>query len=442
MRIKRYEGQYVHEVIAQIRDELGSDAMVLHTRWRNPAGLQRLLGRPKVEVWAGVREAGDDPEVAQAELGAQANGHTNGQANGHQGVAFAEPGSHAARAEVLRQAIEARLTGPEPPATPDGAVGAHLDVLDEVVAEAGLDLDQETTLPTPTTDLDPQSDATVALLSEFNDALARMETKLDRLHRQTSPEPTGSPRLSALLAGGVEPTVAEEIAAAAGERSVAEVLLDTFQCTGEVDLSDGPKVVALVGPSGVGKTTTAAKLAGHYHLHHGAEVMLCSTDTQRVGTFEQLRALGELMQFATTSVHTPGEASRRVEMGRRTHDLILVDTAAAAPGCPDDWERLVDTLIAAEPDEILLVLSASYRPSDAARVVDRFRDSLPVRGAVITKLDESRDAGLLVNLAWRHLLPLSYLAAGPRIPGDLEVARTSKLVERVWSARLAPSNEE
>ncbi len=102
MRIKRYEGQYVHEVIGQIKEELGQDAVVLHTRWRNPAGIKKLLGKPQVEVWAGARD----------------------EMNGFEG------GDQAARALALRQAIESTngldLRDSDEPARPEPATNGHV----------------------------------------------------------------------------------------------------------------------------------------------------------------------------------------------------------------------------------------------------------------------------------------------------------------------------
>lgn len=424
MRIKRYEGQYVHEVIAEIRDDLGADAVVLHTRWRNPAGLRRLLGGPKVEVWAGVREPGEPTEAitdTAVELARQV-------AEPEAAPQPAGTDDHSARAAAICRAIEARGQNGNghSAANPGGRVGL-LDVYDEP--------------PAPTSPRSPAAtdDPTVALLSEFNAALARIESKLDGL---TSERAEAQPsREQALLEAGVSPDVATEVVAAANGRSVTELLFDTFQCTGEIDPAAGPKVVALVGPSGVGKTTTTAKLAGRYGAMAGRRVMLCSTDTRRIGTFEQLRALGELMQIPTCPIHSPDEAAGRIQMARRTHDLVFLDTPACLPG-GEGWNELVDTLIAVEPDQIHLVLAANTRAADAARLVEGFRAAAPLFGVTLTKLDETREAGLLVDLAWRHMLPIAYLADGDSIPGDIAPADAERLVDLVWSRRCEPAGGE
>lgn len=427
MRIKRYEGQYVHEVIGQIKEELGQDAVVLHTRWRNPAGIKKLLGRPQVEVWAGARED----------------------------VGDLEGGDQAARALALRQAIEQNscgldVTDSDEPARPEPAGNGHLAPPAPRPAVA-VAVPLPSPAPVPAADeldavLAPDAaadDLTIALLAQFNSALERLEEKVDALQAPPAePVSEDSPRMRALVASGVDPEVAREIAAAAEGRSVAEVLLETFQCGREPDWSDGPKVIAVVGPSGVGKTTTVAKLAGHLAFGRGARVMLASTDTQRVGAFEQIRAMGQLMELPTAALRNPSEAQAKLQMARQAHDVILVDTAACTPQDGDAWDRLLDTLIAVEPDEIHVVVAASMRTSEAARCVEYFRQVLPLHGAVVTKLDEASQAGLLVDLAWRCLLPITWLGTGHDVPGDLEQARPDPLLERVWSPQLTVPTQE
>ena len=455
MKIKRYEGQYVHEVIAQIREELGPDAVVLHTRWRNPAGIKKLLGKPQVEVWAGTREDVDDAEAAEpaaarlvalrqaleandpvpaaaVEVAAGAVVALNGAAkalNGH-GAAKALNG-HAGAVAVA-----------EPPALPE------LD-LEALVNAAHDELSLSGQTPPPTDDDGPDDsvseDLTVALLSEFNQALSRLEGKVDDLAtRQQRPATVtdDSPRLRALVESGVERDVAVQVVAAADDRTVTEVLLDAFQCPPAIDWTGGPKVIAVVGPSGVGKTTSLAKLAGHLAIGRGARVLLASADSQRVGTYEQVKALGQLMELPTCAVRSAAEAQTRLPMMRQGHDVILVDTAACTPQAPESWDRLLDTLIACEPDAIFAVLPASMRPRDAARHIDTFRRVLPLEGVIVTKLDEAADPGLLVDLAWRCLIPIGYLGTGAGIPGDLEVATPELLLRRVWSAQTRESHEE
>ncbi|MCC7495226.1 MAG: hypothetical protein IT204_22955 [Fimbriimonadaceae bacterium] len=464
MKIKRYEGQYVQEVIAQIRDEMGPDAVVLHTRWRSQNGLKRLLGKPQVEVWAGTRE-----EVAKADL-ATLTAAARAEAEG-------EVTAGAPLAGLTLDAVddpEPARPRPQPAAPPAAAPRRPQPLPAPAAARDGDDIGalvaafaafsngqlREPTnghlaapapAPAPVVELlpartEPQpaeelpetaDDLTVALLAQFGDALNRIEEKVDALATPAAPavEEVEPERLTALLQAGVDPQVARELHDAAAGGSVAEVLYDTFQCCPPLNWSQGCRVVALVGPSGVGKTTTVAKLAGHYGIREGARVLLASTDVQRIGTFEQIKALGQLMEVATLPLRTPAEAQGKLATARRQYDLVLVDTAACQPQEGPAWEHLLDTLIAVEPDEIHVVVSAAMKTKEAARVVDYFRQVLPVHGAVVTKLDEAADPGLVVDLAWRCLVPLSYLGVGHTIPGDLELATPDRLLEMIWAAR-------
>jgi flagellar biosynthesis protein FlhF len=221
---------------------------------------------------------------------------------------------------------------------------------------------------------------------------------------------------------------------------VAEVLHDTFLCPTELRLTGNPRVIALVGPSGAGKTTTAAKLAGHLSLARGARVVLISTDVHRIGAFPQLQALGELMQVPVLTALTPSDALAKVRQARREHDVVIIDTPACSGPGPV-WESLLDTLIAVEPEELLLTLAANTKPSDVQRTARHYGATLPLGGVVVTKLDESGDPGILVNVAWRFQTPVVWLGTGPDIPADLEAATPQQLVNRVWSTRLAAHAE-
>jgi flagellar biosynthesis protein FlhF len=416
MKIKRYEGQYVHEVIAQVRDELGPEAVVLHTRWRHGSGLKRLLGRPQVEVWAGVQDGSGAPAPALVTAAAA-------------DVAMAEP--LGVRAQAWREAIEAAPPAPEP------------------VAPVGLDLfDAPTDLEI--LDVSPEAQAmsrdelTVALLAEFNDALERIESKVDAVAAASnSPDSEARrPRVRALIDAGVEPDLAEAIGEAAEGHTLADTLYDAFAVTGEPRLNGEARVVAFIGPSGAGKTTTVAKLAGRYGLGRDARVVLVTLDTQRIGAAAQLQALGDLMGVPVIAARNAADAAARLRVARLNCDLVLIDTPACSGTGSPGWDQVLDALIGLEPDEIHLVVAATTKAADVRRSVEQFTAALPLAAVVVTKTDESADLGLLVNIAWRHHLPFSFLGCGPDIPGDVELATTPRLVQLAWTRRLDMAPQE
>ncbi len=193
-------------------------------------------------------------------------------------------------------------------------------------------------------------------------------------------------------------------------------------------------VVALVGPTGVGKSTTAAKLAARYALRNGTDrVALVTTDSYRIGAREQLLAFGELIGVPVHVVNDinelHGTLSRLME-----RDLIIIDTA----GLSQRDMHLLEQLALLRTGEInidpYLVVAANTQQSALDETVDIF-NRIGLKGAILSKLDEGGTVGSALSVLLRHQLPLLYLGDGQRVPEDLQVARGSDLVDRLISQR-------
>lgn len=192
-----------------------------------------------------------------------------------------------------------------------------------------------------------------------------------------------------------------------------------------------PRVVALVGPTGVGKTTTIAKLAVHYSLKHEKSVALVTTDTYRIGAAEQLAAYAEIMRLPIEVVRTTADAARALERFSGV-DLVLVDTPGRSPRQVGHLEGVSAILRALAPQEIHLVLSLATRDRDLRLAADRFR-VLGYNRLLLTKLDECAFPAFLLHVASRHPEPLSYVTFGQGVPEDLAWASPRRL-----AALLAP----
>jgi flagellar biosynthesis protein FlhF len=185
------------------------------------------------------------------------------------------------------------------------------------------------------------------------------------------------------------------------------------------------KRIALVGPTGVGKTTTIAKLAASYLLHGGASIALVTIDTYRIAAVEQLKVYGEIMNLPVEVVLTPEQLQDALA---RHHDkeLILVDTAGRSPRDVQSIEELSRFLGPGAGIENHLVLAAPTRDRELQETVNRF-GKLPLHSLIFTKLDECDQRGSLLNASLHGNLPLSYLTNGQRVPEDLVVAEPSSL---------------
>jgi flagellar biosynthesis protein FlhF len=189
------------------------------------------------------------------------------------------------------------------------------------------------------------------------------------------------------------------------------------------------KVVALVGPPGAGKTTTLIKLAARYGLASRKPTHIITTDVYRIAAADQLRSLASILGIGCDVVETPVALAQALEE-HRSKDFVFIDTPGLANGEMEDGADLA-RLIATHPEiDTHLVLPASMRPSDMARVIERYAVFEPKK-LLFTRLDETDRFGALISESARRSLPVSFLATGQQIPDDLEPATKTALVEMV-----------
>jgi flagellar biosynthesis protein FlhF len=183
-------------------------------------------------------------------------------------------------------------------------------------------------------------------------------------------------------------------------------------------------VVALVGPTGVGKTTTIAKLAAHYRLREKCRVGLVTVDTYRIAAVEQLKTYAEIMDVPLEVVATP--LQMRDALQRLSGlDLVLIDTAGRSPRDAVRLAELRRLLAESQADEVHLVLSA-VAGADTIDVACEAFSTVGASALILTKLDEAVSLDWLPALVARHRLPLSYTTSGQNVPDDIQPAcRTS-----------------
>jgi len=193
-------------------------------------------------------------------------------------------------------------------------------------------------------------------------------------------------------------------------------------------------VYALVGPTGVGKTTTLAKLAARCVAREGRDqVAMLTTDLFRIGALEQLQIYGRLMGVPAHSVRDAGELRRILaELGNRK--IVLIDTTGIS-----QRDRLVAeqaTLLcnAGKPVRRLLVLNAASQGDTLDEVAHAYRNGVgeDVAGCIITKLDEATRLGAALDTAIRHRLPIHYMSVGQKVPEHMELARADVLIDRAF----------
>lgn len=201
-----------------------------------------------------------------------------------------------------------------------------------------------------------------------------------------------------------------------------------------------PHIVALIGPTGVGKTTTVAKLAANLKLREDHKVGLITIDTYRIAAIDQLKKYAEIINAPLAVVASPGEIRDAVaRMGDL--DFILIDTAGRSPRDAVKLAELKQFLAAAAPDEVHLVLSSTCGLESTKLALRRFSGVRTDR-LIFTKLDEAAELGVLPNVTAITRLPLSYVTTGQDVPNDIETASGAKLARQILSADAPEPDEQ
>lgn len=199
-------------------------------------------------------------------------------------------------------------------------------------------------------------------------------------------------------------------------------------------------VAALVGPTGVGKTTTLAKLAANFKLRDGVKVGLITVDTYRVAAVDQLRTYAELIDLPMHVVSSPREMRGAMQQLQEM-DLVLIDTAGRSPRDEVKIQELKGYLAEADVDQVHLVLSLVASARSLEQAAEKFR-TVGVTSLLLTKLDEAAGAGAILSAARRIALPISYLTNGQDVPDDIEPASTPHLTRLILDAIESRSTAE
>ena len=192
---------------------------------------------------------------------------------------------------------------------------------------------------------------------------------------------------------------------------------------------NSPRVIALVGPTGVGKTTTTAKLAAMYALNRGNKVALITMDIFRVGAVEQLKTYSRIMGIPLDVASTPKELEKAVEK-HADCDLIFIDTAGRSHKDKEKLDEMKNFLDNKIPIEVYLCLSATTKDRELEEILNRF-GIFQISKVVFTKIDESESFGNMINLLMKDNLQIAYFTTGQRVPEDIEVATSAKLAEMI-----------
>jgi flagellar biosynthesis protein FlhF len=230
------------------------------------------------------------------------------------------------------------------------------------------------------------------------------------------------------LAGELVSQLPQRLELAEAHRLALAMLARRIETIGERWM-EGGGVVAMVGPTGVGKTTLIAKLAARWVLRHGPrDLALVSTDCIRIGAQEQIHTLGRLLGVPAYSIDGGGELAELLDsIGERR--LVLIDSAGLSQRDPRLANELTTLANASDRLETSLVLSAASQAGAIEEALEKFAPARPVT-CNVTKLDEATSLGGTMSALIRAKLPLAYLSDGQQVPEDLCPARSHQLIAR------------
>lgn len=399
MEVKTYRAATMQEALAMVRSDLGPTAAVLHTREIGTGGLLKWLpGMRRIEVTAALevnvpsrfanRKAGDQgldlttaPPRRTAESPVTPRRAADAEVGGvtYESTGHVAPRSQHAAEEVKTQISELQALVADLCRRTRGA--GHQE-LPESLFRLYTDL----------------------IEAEVSDGVAR--DLVERLRRETT---EGEREDLVMLRSRLARMIESDIAVA-----------------GPIHVESGRRrLVALVGPTGVGKTTTIAKLAANFRLREKKRVGLITVDTYRIAAVEQLRTYADIIDLPMHVVSTPREMRDAVN-SLSSMDLVLLDTAGRSPHDDVKIQELKSFLLEAAADEVHLVLSATAGAASLEKTAKQFA-AVGTTHLLLTKLDEAAGLGHLLPLLSTRKLPLSYLTDGQSVPDDISPADAGRL---------------
>jgi flagellar biosynthesis protein FlhF len=456
MKIRRITAPDMRQAIRQVREELGADAVILSNK-RTDEGVEIVAA---LDVEASLQQAVNKPAPAVRASGMVWPPKPAARPAGLD-LWEDEPLDRAILTAGAPQPapVSAATTPRSEPASPSPLKALHTPAASPAKGEEDWErrnmggrealaaLDDED-LPDPYArdrGQAPKAEETPAaslrverLEEEMRSLRTLMESQLRVLEwrRYARHHPLQSELMRRLAGLGLAPRLAREVVEDLGEAALGEQGWDLalrslgarIPVLGE-DLTESGGMFALVGATGVGKTTTVAKLAARFVMRHGRkDIALVSTDNYRIGAYDQLRAYARILDVPLYVAEDAAGLARTLD-GLSDRRLVLVDTAGMSQRDTRLMEQMRNLRSASARLQSLLVISASAQRAMTREAVQRF-SHLHLAGCVLTKLDEAAQLGDALGAVIDAQLPVAWLGTGQRVPEDLVTARAERLVAR------------
>lgn len=445
MKIKRFFAKDMRAALAQVKETLGADAVIMSNK-KVTGGIEIVAAvdydepKPNLEQKPAMPNPFEQVSEDKVSLG------------GRQPVRASRQKVNEAPADSLQALLErqqSRMNQQMGRVVEEDDMPAWARGLEAPAAPKMKDAPRQATF-TPDADKSRAGGRQQIELDAMKEELASLRNLLTHqvsslmMEQKKRTDPVGAMLETRLLEAEFSPAVASKLAGLAQHYTPAELVKALPQSLANMldnqgdDIVRRGGVVAFVGPTGVGKTTSIAKIAARFAAHHGADqVALITTDHYRIGAFEQLATYGKIMGCPVKQAHDLNEL-QQILYQLRNRKLVLIDTA----GMGQRDMRLVEqldnlTANSALPIRSYLVLSATSQRRVLQDAVKHFK-RIPLSGAVLTKLDESVSLAGALSILIQSGLPLSYVTDGQRVPEDMQVADTLSLAKQALDALNEP----
>lgn len=387
MLIKKFQAASEQEALQLAKQEMGKDVIITHIKSIKPKGIFRLFRKPLVEVTASV----DEDTVYEKRLG-----------SGNAGAAFFTP---------ERPKFDVRIT---PEDDYPSAIEQKLDSLQNMLEKQ---LREQTTTNTKeevgTDKPNPAIDCVKVIYNQL------VTNEVEEVY--------------------VNKIIAEIEQSLKPDASVDNILSSVYQKlvlklgqTKTLEIEEGKaKFVFFIGPTGVGKTTTIAKLASSLKIGRKAKVALFTADTYRIAAVDQLRSYATILNIPLRVIYSEQEMKEAME-DFKEYDIVLVDTAGRSHKNReqrDDIEKLIYS-IPEEKREIYLVLSATTKYRDLVKITEAYAE-ITNYNLVFTKLDETSCIGNILNIKMLTDAPLSYSTFGQNVPDDISKINPQNIAKQL-----------
>lgn len=377
MRIRRFEADNMAEALRMIKEEFGPDAVILSVRdLKKNSGLLGFMKNPGVEVTAAI-----DAQSLKAKFARDDEKNVEELAGGSED---SETGA------LYRQMMQIAKYKRNTPETKQAGNGKSEPVSGALRPLQGLMLNQNV-----------DEKIVTDLVKGVGDRLANRKTVTDS-------------ELKTCLASFLK-----------------KMGISVYP----VKIEPGDhRILAFVGPTGSGKTTTIAKLAAIHAVRMKKKVALLTIDNDRIGAIEQMRIYAKIIGVPMETARDAGELEQAVEKLKK-EELLLIDTPGSSPFNTEKLNRLKSVFEKLEGVEFHLIISAATKEEDLENIIEKFR-LLPVKSVIFTKLDETVVFGAMINQLIRAKIPVSFLSGGQEIPEDIEFASIEKLADLLTNREM------